>query len=246
MKRTIVFAAVAFAANSIYPQGRGGAQSAQAAAPIDLTGYWVSVITEDWRYRMMTPAKGDYPSIPLNAEGRKIADAWDPAKDEAEGNQCRGYGGGAIMRMPGRFHITWQDANTLKVETDTGMQTRLFHFGRPQPPSSAPDWQGFSVAQWEFAGGGGRGRAGASQGGDLQVVFIEARRDSERSSTTSAMTEDRAAMRFPGRLSMSTGCCSSPLRIQTATGTSGGTRLAIVRSGSRSAATITRFKRAEP
>ena len=79
------------------------------------------------------------------------------------------------MRMPGRFHITWQDANTLKVETDTGMQTRLFHFGRPQPPSSAPDWQGFSVAQWEFAGGGARGRAGASQGGDLKVVITRMR-----------------------------------------------------------------------
>jgi hypothetical protein len=176
MKRAIVFAAVSFAAaNSSYAQGRGVAQSAQAAAPIDLTGYWVSVVTEDWRYRMTTPAKGDYPSIPLSPEGRKIADAWDPAKDEAEGNQCKGYGAGAIMRMPGRLHITWQDANTLKIETDTGMQTRLFHFGRPQPPSSAPDWQGFSVAQWEFAGGGGRGRAGASQGGDLKVVITRMR-----------------------------------------------------------------------
>jgi hypothetical protein len=153
-------------------RGRG-AQTAAAAAPIDLTGYYVSVVTEDWRFRMMTPAKGDYPSIPLNADGRKLADAWNPAKDEADGNQCKAYGAGGIMRMPGRIHITWQEDNTLKLETDTGMQTRLFHFGRPQPATGAPDWQGFSVAQWENAGGG-RGR-GAAQGGDLKVVTTGAR-----------------------------------------------------------------------
>ena len=153
-------------------QGRGP-QTAKAAAPIDLTGYWLSVVTEDWRFRMMTPAKGDYPSIPLNPEGRKVAEAWDPAKDEAAGESCKGYGAGNIMRMPGRLHITWQDDNTLKIETDTGTQTRLLHFGRPQPPSAAPDWQGFSVAQWELAGGGRRGAP--AQGGDLKVVTTRMR-----------------------------------------------------------------------
>ena len=69
------------------------AQTPQAAgAPIDMTGYWVSIVTEDWRFRMVTPAKGDYASVPVNAEARKVADAWDPAKDEAEGNQCKAYG----------------------------------------------------------------------------------------------------------------------------------------------------------
>src|SRR6516164_1815309 len=75
----------------IYAQrGRGQAAAnltAKAGAPVDLTGYWVSLVTEDWRYRMVTPPKGDYPSIPLNAEGRRVADAWDPAKDEAAGLQ---------------------------------------------------------------------------------------------------------------------------------------------------------------
>lgn len=152
----------------VQAQGRGG-QTAKAAAPIDLTGYWVSVVTEDWRFRMMTPAKGDYPSIPLNAEGRKVAESWDPAKDEAAGEACKGYGAGALLRLPGRLHVTWQDDATLKVEMDTGTQTRLFHFGRPQPPGGEPGWQGFSVAQWELAGGG-RGRGGATAGGDLKVV----------------------------------------------------------------------------
>src|SRR3984957_18708791 len=133
------------------------------AAPIDITGYWVSLVTEDWRYRMMTPAKGDFPSIPLNPEGVKLANEWDPAKDEAAGNQCKSYGAGNIMRVPGRLHITWQDDNTLKVEMDNGEQTRLFHFAAA--PSSDLTWQGDSLAQWEFAGG----RAGG-KGGDLKVV----------------------------------------------------------------------------
>jgi hypothetical protein len=152
--------------------GRGGSPpTPKAAAPIDLTGYWVSIVTEDWRYRMMTPAKGDFPSIPLNPEGVKAANEWDPARDEGAGNQCKAYGAGAIMRMPGRLHVTWQDDNTLKVEMDNGEQTRLFHFnGTAQAGEAAlsrdtASWQGDSLAQWEFAGG----RAN-SKGGDLKVV----------------------------------------------------------------------------
>jgi hypothetical protein len=109
----------------------------------------VSVVSEDWRWRMITPPKGDYANIPLNAEGRKIGDVWDPAKDEAAGEQCRGYAAPAIMREPGRLRISWQDDTTLKMETDAGMQTRLFHFGRGEQPAGAPQWQGYSAARWE-------------------------------------------------------------------------------------------------
>ena len=102
---------------------------AKTAAPYDITGYWVSVVTEDWRWRMVTPAKGDYASVPLTTEGRKVTDAWDPAKDEAEGAQCKAYGAPAIMRVPGRIHVTWVDANTMKIEADAGSQVRTLHFG---------------------------------------------------------------------------------------------------------------------
>ena len=133
---------------------RGGGQptpsAPRAAAPIDLTGYWVSIVTQDWRWRMVTPAKGDYQGIQLTPEASKIADAWDPAKDEAAGEQCRSYGAPALMSVPGRLHTTWQDDNTLKIETDAGMQTRLFHFGDYQTPPDTPrTWQGVSVAQWQ-------------------------------------------------------------------------------------------------
>ena len=94
-----------------HAQGRGNRggppPAAKQASPIDLTGYGL-VVTEDWRWRMLTPPEGSYPSVPLNAEGKRIADSWDPAKDEAAGEQCRGYGAGNIMRLPGRLHITWK------------------------------------------------------------------------------------------------------------------------------------------
>jgi hypothetical protein len=129
----------------------------RAAAPIDLTGYWVSLVTQDWRWRMVTPRKGDYQGVQLTPEAAKVADAWDPAKDEAAGAQCKSYGAPALMMVPGRFHITWQDDTTLKVESDAGMQTRLLRFGNVQTPlDSARDkpadaprtWQGVSQAQW--------------------------------------------------------------------------------------------------
>jgi hypothetical protein len=87
-------------------------QTPRAAALFDITGYWVSLVTEDWRYRQFTPAKGDYVSVPVNPEGKKVADSWDAAKDEAAGEQCKAYGAAGLMRMPTRLHITWQDDNT--------------------------------------------------------------------------------------------------------------------------------------
>src|SRR3984957_950621 len=162
------------ALSSLLNAQRGGRRAGppavpKKAAPIAITAYWVSIVTEDWRYRMMTPAKGDFPSIPLNPEGVKVANEWDPAKDEAAGNQCRAYGAGGIMRMPGRLHITWHDDNALKVEMDNGQQTRLFSF-KPDAAKAENTWQGDSFAQWEFAGGRAGGR-----GGDLKVVTTHAK-----------------------------------------------------------------------
>jgi len=125
------------------------AQTPKSAAPIDLTGYWVSLITEDWRTRMLTAPRGDYYSIPLNAEGRKVADTWDLAKDIAAGKQCMSYGAPGIMRVPERLHISWDNDTVLKIETDAGKQTRLFSFGATRPVNAAPTMQGVSLAQWQ-------------------------------------------------------------------------------------------------
>jgi len=124
------------------------AVSAKASAPVDFTGYWVALVTEDWRFRMITPHKGDYQAVPMTPQARKIADAWDPAADEAAGNQCKAYGAGAVMRLASRYHITWQDENTLRVDTDWGTQTRLLRFNTASAAGER-SWQGNSVAQWE-------------------------------------------------------------------------------------------------
>jgi hypothetical protein len=148
--------------------GRGGAPAAppnaQAVAPVDFTGYWVSVITEDWRFRMVTPPKGDFTSVPLTPAGINAVSQWDPAKDIAAGEQCRAFGAGGIMRMPVRLHITWQDATALKIEIDNGNQTRLLHFDPAAQAPAKPDWQGLSLASWELFGPG-QGVAAAAAGG---------------------------------------------------------------------------------
>jgi hypothetical protein len=174
MRLLAVTAAVFLLVSPIGAQGQRGGRggppaAARDAAAVDLTGYWVSVITEDWKFRMVTPNKGVFDSLTLNAEGRRIGNAWDPAKDEAAGEQCRAYGAANIMRVPGRVHVTWQDANTLKIETDSGTQTRLFHFGAPPAPAE-PSWQGLSIAQWELAAGRGAGR-----NGNLKVITTNLR-----------------------------------------------------------------------
>lgn len=148
-----ICAMLLLAGGSLVGAQRGAPQpqrSPRAAAPIDLTGYWVSVVTQDWRWRMVTPARGDYLGVPMTPAARKIAEAWDPARDEAAGEQCKSYAAPALMGVPGRLRISWEDDDTLKIETDAGMQTRRFHFGDYRmPPGTPRTWQGVSVAQWQ-------------------------------------------------------------------------------------------------
>jgi hypothetical protein len=132
---------------------------AESGGPVELTGYWVGNVTTDWRWRMTVPPKGDYQGLPLNAQARKLADAGDPAKEEAAGEQCRSYGAPSIMRVPGRIHITWEDEQTLRLETDAGRQVRMFYFGAPRRQGG--DWQSVSQASWDMVPGPG-GIAGSA------------------------------------------------------------------------------------
>ena len=157
-------------------QGRGGGAqpTARAFAPKDFTGYWVAVVTEHWHLRMLMPPKGDFSMLPLNAEARRLSGMWTPAQDA--GSECRAYGAPAIMRVPGRLHIHWADDNTIQIDTDSGTQTRLLHFGGAATPESAtamqPQWQGYSVAAFtngptpaEATGRAGRAGGPAGRGG---------------------------------------------------------------------------------
>ena len=154
--------------------GRGGqlAVSGRAQAPIDLTGQWVSLVTDDWRWRMVTPPKGDVLYLPVNDAARRAAQEWDPARDAAAGEACRAYGAGGIMHLPGRLRISWDGDDVLKIETDTGQQTRRLQFGAVQQTPGEPTWQGLSRAVWELPGGGrgrGRGATPARPGTSLRV-----------------------------------------------------------------------------
>ena len=164
MKRALILAGAMAVAGlghaSIQAQAPQGAAApaapptAQSQAGFDLTGVWVSIVTEEWRWRMVTPPKGDFETIPITDEARTVGNTWDPARDTAEGNACRAYGAIGIMRIPARFRFSWQDPSTLKMEVDAGQQTRLFRFGNDlQAPAGTVDWQGFSVATWLRAGG---------------------------------------------------------------------------------------------
>ena len=176
--RQIVYAlAATLVVTAIVPsalaqQGRGGgpppqpAQSPRAAAPIDLAGYWVSIVNEDWRWRMVTPPKGDVASVPVSPEGRKIAESWDPATD----GSCLAYGAAGLMRIPTRLHITWENDTTLKIDTDAGTQSRRLLFNRATPPPAAKSLQGFSLAEWERGGGRGGPRGGGGGGGGAAAV----------------------------------------------------------------------------
>jgi hypothetical protein len=153
------------------PRGPAVPQNPREAAPIDLTGQWVAIVNEDWRWRMVTPPKGDYASVPLNDEGRRVADQWTEAQDGA----CEAYGAAALLRMPTRLRIRWDGNERLVLETDAGRQTRNFHFGA-SAADAARSLQGRSTARWvtppRAAGGPGlvgTGSGPAQRGGYLEV-----------------------------------------------------------------------------
>jgi hypothetical protein len=105
----------------------------------------------------------------MNLASKTFADAWSAAADEAAGKQCEAYGAGVVMLVPERLRINWKDDQTLQVQTDAGMQTRLLHFQPAAAPAEA-SWQGYSKASWMLypvapvggppAGRGGRGGPG--------------------------------------------------------------------------------------
>ena len=144
---------------------------AREAAPIDFTGTWASVITEDWQWRFVTPVVGDYTGVPMNSVADKLARAWDPDADAKAGEQCKGFGAAAINRLPTRLQISWQDDNTMKLEWDLGTQTRLVYFDKTKAEAGPPSYQGHAIGEWidvpaQGGRGGGRGNApAAAEGG---------------------------------------------------------------------------------
>ena len=166
----VVAALLLFSPVSAQRGGRGGPPSPRGAAPVDLTGQWVSLITEEWRQRQFTGVNGDFGSlnVVLLPPARKIAAGWDPARDAAAGEQCKAYGAAGVMRLPTRLRVSWQDDTALRLETDAGTQTRLFTFGPPQ--GDGGDWQGLSTASWDYPQAALARGFGPAPGGSLKVI----------------------------------------------------------------------------
>jgi hypothetical protein len=149
----------------------GAATSGRQGAMFDITGQWVAVVNEDWRWRMVTPPKGDTSSVPLNPAGRRAAASWDLAADRAQGRLCKAFGGPGLIRQPGRIRIEWENDDTMVMEFDAGMQTRRLYFGAPPAPG-ARSLQGYSIAKWfkQPQNRGIFGRGGGAQRGSLEIV----------------------------------------------------------------------------
>ena len=140
-------------------------QTARQAAPIDFTGTWASVVTEDWQWRFVTPIVGDYTGVPLNSVGDKTARAWNHDADLKAGEQCKGFGAAAINRLPTRMQVSWVDDNTMKLDWDLGTQSRLVYFDKSKMPAGAASYQGHAIGEWidvPAAGGRGGGGGGAA------------------------------------------------------------------------------------
>jgi hypothetical protein len=172
------FTSIAGAQGAGGPPGGDGSARAQAGQHFDLTGYWVPVVTDDWMRRMVTPPIGfmgqNNERVPYNDAGVAAGMAWSPDADVAAGLECKVFGVGNIMRMPARLHITWEDDDTLRIDTDYGEQTRLLRFAGAGMVAAAADqgtWQGHSVAAWEKSRQG-RGFGPGPRGGQgvLKVV----------------------------------------------------------------------------
>jgi hypothetical protein len=158
------------------PRPQTPPQSPRDSAPFEIAGNWVAIVNEDWRWRMLTPPKGDYSSLTmLNPEGRAAADAWDPATD----GSCKAYGAAALLRMPTRLRIHWESDTVLALETDAGRQRRSFRFAEPAAPGELgpPSLQGVSTAHWRRRAAPIGGVIGAPAGppppgGSLEVATI--------------------------------------------------------------------------
>jgi len=145
--------------------GNADGETPASAAPVDLTGFWVSVISEDWRFRMSVAQKGDWDIVPLNDEGLRAAENADITSDP-----CMAYGAAGLMRIPSRFHIRWENGSTLRIDSDAGMQTRRLHFAGFEPPVGEPSRQGHSVAEWRTSEPPPDVGASVSPGSELHVV----------------------------------------------------------------------------
>ena len=119
------------------------------AAEADLSGFWGPRVHEDHKYRWEGPEHGEYDGLPLTAEAYAIADAWDPMEYYRPENQCSPMGITMILRIPGNVHISYEDENTLRIDSEIfGMTRRVYLDARPREDGPLT-WGGHSLGEWE-------------------------------------------------------------------------------------------------
>jgi hypothetical protein len=200
-------AAIAVAAGMVCAQAPGGApdtRTARERALIDITGQWVSVVNEDWLWRMVTPPAGDTASVPLNAQGRAVATAWDLDRDIAEDRLCRAFGAPGLIRRPTRIRISWEGDETLRLDFDAGTQTRRLRF-EADAMAEQPSLQGSSSASWirttqrpGLFGGGSEASGGALRVRTTNLTPGYLRPNGVPYSESAVMTEYFRTFALPG------------------------------------------------
>lgn len=115
----------------------------------DITGFWDSMLTEEYRIRLYGPEAGEIDGLPLNERGRQAALNFDPNEYYKPENQCRKHGGAYVMRGPFAKQFVYEDDGTLLIRIELEAQTRRIYLDGREPPSDEHTGLGHSVGRWE-------------------------------------------------------------------------------------------------
>ena len=128
-----------------------------ALAQIDFSGEWRSVPHEAGG----DPRIGEYMGLPINEDGRAIAEAWDSSVLTLPELQCRPHPIPYAEQTPGNpanAQFRWWKTIDPVTQATIAYQKRgawmepertIWMDGRPHPPDYAPHmWQGFSTGEW--------------------------------------------------------------------------------------------------
>jgi len=135
----------------------GLAVARPAAAQMDFSGNWGTIIAEDFPERIPGPELGDYLGLPITAANRLRADSWSPSRLTMPEQQCRVHVSPYIYRGPTNLRI-WEEKDpetqalvAIHNYSQTYEQNRtIWMDGRPHPPDYAMHtWMGFSTGKWE-------------------------------------------------------------------------------------------------
>jgi hypothetical protein len=132
------------------------ATAACAFAQVDITGVWNPQYHEDQPERIPGPELVDYLGLPINAQARQWALAWNPDRLGLQEHQCQVHTAAYIYRGPLQLRI-WEERDpqtqeliAIRQYISTYEQNRTIYMdGRPHPPPYAKHtWMGFSTGQW--------------------------------------------------------------------------------------------------